>query len=442
MPKSNDTVLDIEKLKEKLIEYKQQTETSVKDLISQESSALNETIDTLKSNIEKANESIGKINEELEKQKNLGLPGADEEKQKFSFAALTKALIETKLGKSDPWKDAGFEKEVIDEYAKKRDANSGDGSEGGYLVPEEAKGDLIDLTLAQMPIANMGVTKYAGLHGDLPIPKITSRPTAYMVSETGAPSSSDNAFGEIVLRPKKVAAFTKISRRLAYQTRGVAEQVIRNALSEAMALKFHDQLLNGIGSQNEVTGLRYATSGMTTTDAIGTNGGRFKIDKASEMPENLDEADELKDSGNYGWLMRPVVLGGMKRERVIMYSGASANAGQPMLGTNLLINNKMLEDQLGHMIRTTTQIGATETKGTSSTCSYVWFANWKMFLLGLWRDMELRVSDIASDASGNSAFLKDQIYIVAFQEFDANIARASAFTYVADAETTKSNWSD
>jgi len=328
----------------------------------------------------------------------------------------------------------------LSQYANRKDAVSGDGTAGGYLVPEEAKGDLIQLTLAKMPIMSMGVTQFTGLRGDLPIPKLTARPTAYMVGETEAPSKSDTTFGEIVLRAHKVAAFTKLSRRLAYQTQGNAEMIIKEALSDAMALKMNSQLIDGNGADRNVLGLRNQIGGMTLTDAIGTNGGRFRIDKASEMVENLDEADEYNDAGNYGWLMRPRVLGGMKRERIVQYSGGTEAEGQPILADSLLINTSVLEDKLGHMLRTTTQISATESKGTSDTCSYTYFGNWKQFYVGLWRDMELRVSDIASDNSGNSAFLNDQVFLVSFQEFDCNIGRASAFTYVPDCENTVANW--
>jgi len=433
---------NFDELKKTLEEFKTQNEKTVQELVSKQSSAYNDTIAELKSGIEKAQKAIEQVKEESEKRKNLGLPGVNDEKEKFSFAKLFGAMVRTRDGEPNAWSDAGFEREVLTEYAKKRDASSIDGTSGGYLVPEEVKGDLIDLTLAQMPIVNMGITKFTGLYGDLPIPKLTQRPTAYMVGETAAPGKTDVSFGEITLRPHKVAAFTKMSRRLAYQTRGAAETIIRNSLSEAMALKMHDQLINGIGAANEVLGLRNRVANMTSTTAIGSNGGRFKIDKASEMIENLDEANEYRDTGMYGWLMRPVVLGGMKRERVIEYTSAPSSGGMPVLGDNLLMSNKVLEDKLGHMLRTTTQISAAETKGTSSSCAYSYFGNWKMFYLGLWRDFELRISDVASDASGNSAFLNDQIYLVAFQEFDCSIGRDTAFTYVPDCETTKSLWTD
>lgn len=434
--------MDLEKLKQTFQDFRDKTEEQVKTLIAEEKTVLDGTINEMKEGIEKATASIDQINEEIAKQKTLGMPGVNEGKETFSFAKMFNALLELKSGKSESvaWKDAGYEKEVIDQYATKRDASSTDGTAGGYLVPEEAKGDLIDLTIAKMPIMTMGITQFTGLRGDLPIPKITGRPTAYMVGEVQAPAKSDVTFGEIVLRPHKVAAFTKLSRRLAYQTQGNAETIIKDALSDAMALKMNDQLISGNGADRQVLGLRNQTSGMTASTALGTNGGRFRIDNAGEMIGNLDEADEYTDAGRYGYLMRPRVLDGMKRERIVQYNGGTEAAGAPVLASNLLINNKVLEDQLGHMIRTTTQISATETKGSSTTCSYTYFGNWKQFYVGLWRDMELRVSDIASDADGNSAFLNDQLFLVAFQEFDCNIGRQSAFTYVPDCENTVADW--
>ena len=58
----------------------------------------------------------------------------------------------------------------------------------------------------------------------------------------------------------------------------------------------------------------------------------------------------------------------------------------------------------------------------------------------MWRDLIIKVSDVASDGSTGSAFLDDQIYIVLFQEFDTALMRETAMTQAKGAETTKANW--
>jgi HK97 family phage major capsid protein len=183
-------------------------------------------------------------------------------------------------------------------------------------------------------------------------------------------------------------------------------------------------------------------TGTTACTAIGTNGGRFRIDNAASMAQAIDVADELVQGGNFGYIMRPEVLGGMRRERIPQFTGQPLGQGAPINPMAVLMSNEQLEQVLGYKVRTTTQLSAAIAKGTSSTCSKVIFGNWSQFYAGFWRGLEIRVSDVASDASGNSAMLKDQFYMVAFQEVDCNVGRATAFTILGDAETTETKWTE
>ena len=172
-----------------------------------------------------------------------------------------------------------------------------------------------------------------------------------------------------------------------------------------------------------------------------TGGGRFKIDDANLMIDDIESADEASTPGaKMGFLMHPRVKNGMKRERVQFYSGQAASAGMPILPMNLLMTDKVLSDQLGQKIACTTLVPFNETVGTSTTCSRVTYGNWDLFWMGMWRDLIIKVSDVASDGSTGSAFLDDQIYIVLFQEFDTALMRETAMTQATGAETTKANW--
>jgi hypothetical protein len=100
------------------------------------------------------------------------------------------------------------------------------------------------------------------------------------------------------------------------------------------------------------------------------------------------------------------------------------------------LNNKVLEDQLGVKLGTSTLLSM----DSGATTSKVICGNWKYFYIGLWRDFVMKVSDVAGDGGTGSAFLEDQMYIVAFQEFDCSVMRGSAFTIASGAETKESSW--
>jgi len=440
----------VEQVKQALAE----TKTSIEATMQSHKSEYGEKLDgkakeiyaKMEGDLAGVKDSIAKINEAAAKAAAMHVPGMEEAAKEWSWSGFVKgALMGQRMNQKEAFDKAGsgLEYEMLQATSEvmQRDHIAGDGTQGGYLIPEEVSDEIVGMTIAKMPMMEMGVTKMTGLVGDLPIPRISSRNTGYWVGETEPPTESTGAFAQFSLRPKKAGAFTKFSRRLSYQTRGVADQIIKTNVTDALALTIHQGWLSGLGTESQPLGLLRQT-GTTTSTALGANGGRFRIDNAASMAQALDVANELVQGGNFGYIMRPEVLGGMKRERIPQFTGQALGQGQPINPMAVLMSQDQLEQVCGYKIRTTTQLSATDSKGTSSTVSPVIFGNFSQFYAGFWRGLEIRVSDVASDSSGNSAMLKDQFYMVAFQEVDCNVGRATAFTFVSDAECTESNWAN
>jgi hypothetical protein len=157
------------------------------------------------------------------------------------------------------------------------------------------------------------------------------------------------------------------------------------------------------------------------------------------MQMTVDVANMLKPTGSYGYLMRPEVLSGMKRERVMTFSTQTASTGMPVM--NPLVSTKVLEDLIGYKIRTTTLLGKGTAHGASgATDSCVIFGDWTQLILAFWEGFELRSSDVAGN-SGGSALTQNQIWIAAFQGMDINVKDETGFCKVTDADTLESNWS-
>ena len=456
--------MTVEDLKPILMEHRDGISALIDEKVKDQSTKADEEIAKLKVALVEANKGITALEEAQKRGKSFGLPGCDEEKETFSWQKYFKAqYLAVANGKgsaplvSDPWKaaDAEFEKEVCSQYFEKRAADlssqmrveatnkaygSDDGSSGGFLVPPEWSNEVIDLVIAQMPIFTMpGVKQLRGLHGDLYVPTQASRNTGYHIGETEAPTESTGSFGGVWLRPKKVGGFTKQSNRLLYQSRGVSDSLIKDLLASAVRLEWHRGLLNGKGSDSEAKGLtRY--SGMTTTsDGTNTMQGsagnwRFRIDDTVKMMQGLANADELRDTNTYGFIMHPVVMFGMARERVLQYAGQANNVAQPVLGTNVFLTKEKLKEVIGYPIAHTTQMPKT------GTLTDVYFGDWSLFWTAQFRDPIFRVSDQASDGSTGSAFLQDQLYMVMFVEYDCQLMREAAFAKFANAETNESNW--
>lgn len=451
----------MELTQEMLIQQGKELQTSieakVKELLLSSSAEGIAKIEALSNDLAQLRTAQENMEKQVRQQKAALIPGYSDtlECKKFSITSFVGALYREANphsdGHRDPWKGSEFEKEACDAYQKRlqqeriesivsRGNEANDGSLGGYLIPPDQTSEIIELAIANMPIMKMGTTIIRGLVGDLPVPNVQSRPTSYWVGETEAPTESQAGYGMKYLRPRKLGAFTKQSNRLIYQSRGVSDGIIKQLLAESIALKLEEGLIVGTGTDKQPLGL-FNNTGMTTSSvSLGANGGRFRIDDAGKMIADLDDVNELAMPGMFGFLMNPRVKNGMKRERSPQYSGQALNQGLPILWMNPLLNDKVLQDLIGYNIGSTSIVPKTNTVGSSTTCSKVAFGNFTKFWVSFWRDFVIKVSDQAADGSGGSAFLQDQMFIVAFQEVDCLLMRPSAVTLATGAETTEANW--
>jgi len=440
---------DMKVLEEKLTAQKDKLVESVETLIEKGSTEANEAAEVLKEQITALEDQHNTMKEEMKKYEKVLIPGLKDELEKkdFNFAAFIRAAAKQKKGHENAWGDAEYEKEILDIHAKNmsqiynKDMRAGDGTEGGYLIPDEVSSDLVGLTIANMAVQKMGTTTLTGLIGELPIPRQTARNTGYWVGETETPTESSITFDLFTLRPKKAAAYTRFSNRLLYQTRGLINTLVRESIADALALTIDLGFLNGTGSDSQPKGLLRQT-GMTTTPNQSTTAARFRIDKAASMIQAIDVANELIDGGNFGFIMRPEVQGGMRRERVPQFTGQPIGQGSPIGGfSDTILSNEQLAAKIGYKMETTTQLSGSNTQGNSTSSSQVIFGNFKQMYTGFWRGMEIKVSDVAS-VGGVDAFTRDLIHVVAFQEVDCNFGRLTAFTIVSDAETDESLWTN
>jgi HK97 family phage major capsid protein len=444
--------MELREFKDTLTEWQGAIQKQVTDLLKVSGDNAETARKVLETELDTVKKALNSVNEQMKTLNVRHVPGLDKkEASKFDFGMVVKALYLEATGQADPWKEAGLEKEMSMESMKLRDKanDTTTGASGGFLISDEVSTSFIDMVMQGMPLQELGMNIVKGLVGELPVPKKTSRTQGYMVGENGKPAESAVQYGEVILRPKKGAAFSKQSNRLIYQSRGVSDKIVKDDLMYVMQRLLTTQALGGVGSGKQVKGLYQFSGDMTTSSValaatgtgLATGGGRFKIDDAGLMIDDIECVDEDKTPGaKMGFLMHPRVKNGMKRERVQFYSGQAASSGMPILPMNLLMNDKVLSDQIGQKIATTTLVPNNETLGSSSTCSSVMYGNWDLFWMGMWRDLIIKVSDVAGDGSTGSAFLDDQLYIVIFQEFDTALMRPAAFTRAVGAETTKANW--
>ena len=339
---------------------------------------------------------------------NVNVPGLEDEKEKFSIARACHAII------NDEWEKAGFEKEVFTE-ARKKAVDTNTGGQGGYLIPVELAMDmLIKPAIANAVLKDLGMTVITGLTADVDFPDITSRPTLSWLTDGESVSATDIAHALKKLRPKEGGMLVKVSNRLLMQ-QSAAEQVVRDLMQEGITDGLDYIGINGTGSDSQPMGILNVTG----TNTTNISSARMTIDDAAGMIAAVQEQNFMKN-GQGGMLTRPIVISGMKREKVAQYSGDTG--GMPFL--NPWMSDAVLSDTLGLTIRGTTNVPV------ASNLTKAVVGDFKEFVMGVWGGVRLKTSDTAG-----TAFASNQTWIVAFVDVDTMVKHPLAFNIASNVKT-------
>jgi len=150
-----------------------------------------------------------------------------------------------------------------------RAALTGDqNSLGGFLVPEQLFGGLIDLARAKSVLAQAGMRTLLMSTDSLLIPTVESDVTPALRGENDAIAVSDPAFGQIRMVAKNAGVLTKVSRELAEDAPELLAEQLGMLLVRAMSVTMDKWGLDGTGGV-QPEGL-YLASGIGTTGSIGT----------------------------------------------------------------------------------------------------------------------------------------------------------------------------
>ena len=455
---NEDTKKQLQEFVDQLAGFKKSTEESMQSLVKSGLGESDKKVEDLKKQLGEVDTALKSMQQQMALSR--GVPGLADEIAKgntnFSLLKSIRAMYREanrsdnsiQIG-PDPWADAPQEKEIFDATAKIRASGfSSEGAAGGYLIGTDVL-DVIPLVYAAIPLLDkLPVTKLEGLVGEIHIPKLTAGQTCYQVGENQEPTVSALKYGEFIGRPRRSAGLTFQSKTLIYQSRGTAEQVVKDDLVRQLSRQIHKMLLTGSGNNYQPKGLMNwlseFTGGAAGSVAVGTSGGRFEITDAALMRMAIEVANEGDDNpANYGYLMRPESKYGMMTERAAQYSTQAAKAGMPVQMMMPVLSQEFLEGLLGK-IATTTQLPAVQTKAggagsTGGSLSSAIFGNWKYFYTMFWDTMSLRISDQAY-AGGVSAFSQNGMFIIAEQNIDCAVVRGTALTACNDCETTVSKW--
>ncbi len=349
------------------------------------------------------------------------------EQQAYSFVRVLHALANPRDAKAQD--AAGFELEasraaaehagrasrgvMIPSDVLRRDLVVGTATAGGHNVATDLlAADFITLLRNAMVVMGLGTRMLTGLQGSVAIPRHTGAATAYWVSESGAPTESQQAFDQVTMQPRTVGAFTDISRKLLLQSSIDVESFVRQDLASVLGQEIQRVAINGSGSAPEPRGILNVVG--IGSIAGGTNG--LAPTWAHMVGLETEVAIDNADVGSLAYLTNAKVRGKLKTTYKDAGSGLAvyADGNTPLNGYQAAVTNA---------------VPSNLTKGTSSgVCSAIIMGNFADLIIGMWGGLDLMADPYTGSTSGT-------VRIVALQDVDVAVRHAESFAAMVDALT-------
>lgn len=295
--------------------------------------------------------------------------------------------------------------------AKASTLAEGTASVGGYLVPTEFSSEVVRLM--------NDISKIMEISNVIPmsswkrqIPKQLTNVTVGWVDESAAKSETNPTFGQIEQVAKVMAAVIKCTDELLRDSAINLTKFLSELVAEAMALEIERVALVGdvSGAGDPFNGI-YKTSGVNVVSMAGAG---VSFDDIAELIFSLNDA-YAKDA--------VIVLSRTGLKKLIKLKDSQNNyIWQPPTGdvpatlwnTPYVISSQ-IPDNLG--------------TGTDETLAILGRFD-KYMLISPRQELEVKISQDASDAAGNSAFMTDQTWMRFTHALSIDVAHGAAFSYL------------
>jgi HK97 family phage major capsid protein len=300
-------------------------------------------------------------------------------------------------------KGIGVPMKALDAMVQKRAMTAGTNNAGGYGVQTNVT-SYIQYLWNKTFMSQLGIAPMTGLTGNYSAPK-EGAVTGAWLTETGAASDETPTLDQLLLSPKRLAVFIKVSKTLAIQSPDVADAMVMDMLMNAQATLLEKAVAKGGGS-NEPTGI-IATNGIGNV-AMGTNGAAPTYAKIVDLIKTVSAANAV---GN-GFLTTPTIAAKLLvTEQFTGTNGVPVNQNNTIAGYKLVASNNAPSGL---------------TKGSSSDCHAIIFGDFSKVKVAQWGGLDL-VIDPFSLAESNL----NKVIVNAY--YDIGLEQASAFAAIKDA---------
>lgn len=277
---------------------------------------------------------------------------------------------------------------------KQRDLNTTDDNE--IVATNLLANEFIDVLRNSASVMQAGARMMPGLVGNVAIPKKTAASTAGWISTEGtAASESEPTFGTVSLTPKTVGAFSDMTRQLILQSTPAIEALVRDDLTQALALAIDKGALEGTGLSGQPTGI-LSTVGVNKPTSFAAAVPTFAEMVALESAVAEDNAL----FGNLAYITDAATYGGLKTK------SKDTGSGMFVLENGEANGYRVIRSQQG-------------------TAGNVYFGNFADCMIGMWGGLDLTVDPYTASSSGT-------VRIVALQSVDVALRNPVSFAYNSD----------
>lgn len=255
-------------------------------------------------------------------------------------------------------------------------------------------------------VGQAGATVLRNLIGSsIVIPRKTARATGEWVAEDNAADRSAFTLDQVTLSPKTFSAFTSCSRLLRLESSLDIMNLIQNDLMQEIDIKIDSAAINGTGSNNQPTGIRYQSGINTVTTATDGSALTHALSLSARTAIYNDNVQ-----GALTWLINANT------------EGAAMTVPRVSAQAIFLIENGLFE---GMRYLLTNQCVSNLTKGSGTSLSSAILGYFPDLLLGYWGGLELVVNPYSMAPTG-------EIEVSVLQSVDVAVRHPESFCEFRD----------
>lgn len=284
---------------------------------------------------------------------------------------------------------------------------TGVGTSGGFIVPPDFAGSIIDLLYAKTVVRAAGARTIPMPNGTMTVPKLTGGASAQWVGEAAAPGVGQPQYGQVVASAKKLMALVPVSNDMMRYAMAGFDAKVRDDVVMQIKLAEDIAFIRSLGSSFTPRGLRsfvksgniiVSTASYTLTTVAQELGGlQTKLEES-----NVPMAKPC-------WIMRP------RTKNYLMNI-------QNSVGAYVFRDEMTKGTLLGWPFFSTTAIPNNLSDGTNGDCSELYAVDMNEAVIYESRQFELAISQEATylDENGvqQNAFSQDMSLVRAITAED------------------------